>query len=254
MSPRKIDDEALNPTVTTDAELAVVAQQAADAAIAAATAQTTADDAMTASGGQAAIDAEAAKVDAEAAATAAAADAADAQAAATSTAADVITAQAAATTATTKASEATTAATTAQTASDDAVAAVATASSLLYYDMAGGFPGPGVAGDVLLQNVIPRDMYIETGTYSANAGPHVGFAGTAADAQATFDVKRRTTGGTVTTVGTVEWAATGQIPTFTFAQDVQLLKGEVLTLVSPASPDVALADVSVCIVATLGTV
>jgi hypothetical protein len=108
--------------------------------------------------------------------------------------------------------------------------------------MAGGSEAAPTASQVVLRFVAPTAI-----TLPANLSTSFGKAGTAATASTTFNVQKNGS-----TIGTVVFASSGTVPTFTTSGGAaqSLAAGDVLTLVAPASPDATLSLVGITIVGT----
>jgi hypothetical protein len=76
-----------------------------------------------------------------------------------------------------------------------------------------------------------------------NSGGYSETTGTTASTD--FDIRRRTSGGTETSIGTVSFAAGSSTPTFTFGNAVTFSIGDTMRIVAPASPNSTFADFGV---------
>ncbi|NJK43209.1 MAG: hypothetical protein HC933_02145 [Pleurocapsa sp. SU_196_0] len=121
----------------------------------------------------------------------------------------------------------------------------ASGSSNVPYDIAFAYSGLPGASEVL-RFVAPRAFTIYNVAGSPSGVAHVGAAGIAATASATFTLKKNGT-----SIGTLNFAASSAVATFTVSSSVAFASGDVLTLEAPASPDAALADVGVTLAAVL---
>jgi hypothetical protein len=200
----KIRPGAMDPLMTTDAELLPVSTTASTAATAAATA---------------AADAATAKTAAQTASSSAVIAAANAATALTDSAtakADAATAKASAT-----------------TASGDAATASAAALALSFYDLPGGLSGTPSAGEVALAFVTVRAFHIPAG-----AGAHKAVGG--GPYTTTNQVYHITKNGSL--VGTLTFAAASTTGTFSFASRVDYAPGDVIGVQLFSTPDPNFVD------------
>jgi hypothetical protein len=76
----------------------------------------------------------------------------------------------------------------------------------------------------------------------------VAFASTAAALSTTLTLKKRTSGGVTTSIGTLVWnAAATNVSTITFSTDQTFAAGDFIEVVGPATADTTLADVTITI-------
>jgi hypothetical protein len=108
------------------------------------------------------------------------------------------------------------------------------------YDAGGGCTGVPAVSLVLMHYPFPRTVVFPSGLTSSR-----GVAGTAATAQADFDIRRN--GGSV---GTMRFAAAATTASFIMASATTFFPGDILTVVAPASPDATLADVGFALAGT----
>ena len=101
-----------------------------------------------------------------------------------------------------------------------------------------GQPG---ASEVVFRQIVARRVSLE-----ADLAGSVGVAGTAATADADFDVRRNGT-----SVGTIRFVAGATAATFIAASAVTLEIGDELTVVAPASVDASLADLGLVLAGAL---
>jgi hypothetical protein len=108
-------------------------------------------------------------------------------------------------------------------------------------DLTGFTAGQPSADEVLLRLPIARRTRMKVNL----AGSH-GVAGTAATAQADFDIRRNGT-----SFATMRFAAAGTVADFIAATETLLEPGDVLSVVAPTTPDAALADIGFTLAGTL---
>ena len=101
-----------------------------------------------------------------------------------------------------------------------------------------GQPGPS---EVVLRQVVARRVRLE-----ADFAGSVGVAGTAATADADFDVQRNGS-----SIGTIRFGTGATAPTFIAAAGVTLEIGDELIVVAPMSLDTSLSDFSITIAGDL---
>jgi hypothetical protein len=99
-----------------------------------------------------------------------------------------------------------------------------------FYGLWSGQPGPDA---VLFRAAMPRTVTLPQDL----AGSH-GKAGTAATAQADFDLQQNGA-----SIGTMSFAAAASVATFTFTTETSLAAGDILSVHAPATPDASLADI-----------
>lgn len=102
------------------------------------------------------------------------------------------------------------------------------------YDLATFVSGLPAAGATVFRYNVLRAF-----TWPVSLTGSVFNAGTAATASATFTIKQNGT-----SIGTLVFAASGTVPTVTFASAVTFAVNDVITIVAPASQDATLADVA----------
>lgn len=115
------------------------------------------------------------------------------------------------------------------------------------YDVACQIDGVPTASYVALRFVCPRSVYFGG---SATTDDSTGYAGTAATASTVFAIYKRV-GGTRTQIGTATFAAAGTVPTYNFTETPTLVKGDLLEIEAPASPDATLANIALTVVGVL---
>lgn len=103
------------------------------------------------------------------------------------------------------------------------------------YDIAAMKAGMPSSSEVILRFVATRTI-----TFPAGFAESRGVAGTAATASTTFDVKRDGSN-----IGSLNYAISAAVATFTLTAPASFVAGEVLTIVAPASPDATLADIAI---------
>jgi hypothetical protein len=94
--------------------------------------------------------------------------------------------------------------------------------------------------------VIERYIFATPVTLPAGLAGSYGAAGTAATASASFTIKKNGS-----TVGTMDYAASGTSASFTMTTATSFAGGDVLTIVAPASPDATLANLAWTLAGTL---
>lgn len=109
------------------------------------------------------------------------------------------------------------------------------------FDIAWRTDGAPAAGEVVLRTVLARPVAL-----AADFAGSVGAAGTAATADADFDVRRNGA-----SIGTIRFAAGSDTATFIAASAVTLQPTDLLMVVASASPDATLADVTVTLAGSL---
>ena len=100
--------------------------------------------------------------------------------------------------------------------------------------------GAPTASLVLLRYPFPRQVI-----FPASLTNSQGKAGTAATAQTDFDIQKN-----AVSVGTMRFAAAGTVATFIMASQTTFAAGDILTVVSPASPDATLANLGFALAGT----
>jgi hypothetical protein len=115
-----------------------------------------------------------------------------------------------------------------------------------YYDVPLGIAGIPGASQIVGQFVAVRTM-----NFASNFVGSAGFATASATASTTFTINRIRSGAT-TAIGTVVYAASGTAPTFTTTGSAtqQLIAGDVLQAVAPATADATLANATFTLLAT----
>jgi hypothetical protein len=99
-----------------------------------------------------------------------------------------------------------------------------------------GVPTPGIA---IVDHVFALSVVFRAGL------PNTSFkASSAATSTAVCAIYRTPAGGSPSSVGTMTFAASGTIPTFTFSADVTFSIGDEMTVLPPGSPDATLAGIS----------
>jgi hypothetical protein len=115
-----------------------------------------------------------------------------------------------------------------------------------YYDVPLGIAGIPGASQIVGQFVAVRTM-----NFASNFVGSAGFATASATASTTFTINRIRSGAT-TAIGTVVYAASGTAPTFTTTGSAtqQLIAGDILQAVAPATADATLANATFTLLAT----
>ncbi|MGH7343290.1 MAG: hypothetical protein ACREK4_00125 [Candidatus Rokuibacteriota bacterium] len=108
------------------------------------------------------------------------------------------------------------------------------------YDLAGMFNGKPTASMILGHHLLAREV-----TFPASLTGSRGQSRVAATAQTDFDIQKNGT-----SVGTMRWAAAATNATFIMASQQIFAAGEVLKVVSPATPDAALEDITFTLTGT----
>ena len=108
------------------------------------------------------------------------------------------------------------------------------------YDFSWRKEGQPAANEVVFRHALARRVRLE-----ADFAGSVGVAGTAATADADFDVRRNGS-----SIGTIRYSAASTTSTFIAASVVTLEVGDEVTVVAMASVDASLADLTVTIVGT----
>lgn len=109
-----------------------------------------------------------------------------------------------------------------------------------YYVISFAFQGVGVASGKLCHSVA-----IACTLPASLTGSQIK-AQTAATASSTYTIKKNGS-----SIGTLGWAASGTVPTITFASQVSLAVGDVVEIDEPSTPDATLADISASLLATI---
>jgi hypothetical protein len=108
------------------------------------------------------------------------------------------------------------------------------------YDIGSMYNGSPTASLVLLRAPLARAV-----TFPAGLTGSQGVAGVAATAQTDFDIQKNGS-----SVGTMRFAAAATVATFIMASQTAFAAGDVLTVVSPSSPDATLADLGFILAGT----
>ena len=106
------------------------------------------------------------------------------------------------------------------------------------YDIGGTFNGSPTSNLVILRYPIPREV-----TFPASLTLSLMIANTAATAETVFSLQKNDV-----EFGTATFAASGTSATFAAASDTTFSVGDILTIVSPSTPDATLADLGWAIV------
>ncbi|MDQ3565724.1 MAG: DUF2793 domain-containing protein [Pseudomonadota bacterium] len=96
------------------------------------------------------------------------------------------------------------------------------------------YNGAPTASLIMLHHVVTRQVIFPSGLTGSQ-----GKAGTAATAQTDFDIQKNGS-----SVGTMRFAAAGTSATFIMASQQTFAAGDILKVVSPASPDATLANIT----------
>lgn len=108
------------------------------------------------------------------------------------------------------------------------------------YDVGTFCAGKPSASEVLLRFVATRAFTLPASLTGSQVK-----AGTAATATTDFDLQKNGS-----SIGTVSFAASGTVATFTFASGVSFAAGDILAIIAPASADATLADISFTLAGT----
>lgn len=108
----------------------------------------------------------------------------------------------------------------------------------LPYDIGAGVFGTTTAAEVVVRIRAARAFRLVSGQPNAQAK-----AGTAATASTVFTIAKNGSA-----VGTITFGAASTTGTFSFASNVDLVVGDLLTVTGPASPDATLADIDFTLV------
>jgi hypothetical protein len=127
------------------------------------------------------------------------------------------------------------------------IAALEAALAAVRYVVGGYYTGTPGADAIVLSHLVTEAL-----TLPATLTGSIFRARVAATASAVATIRRTTSGGTATTLGTLTWAAAGTVPTVSFASDVALAAGDWLEIVAPATADATLADIACSIRAIKG--
>lgn len=103
------------------------------------------------------------------------------------------------------------------------------------------FPGSPAASQI-----VHEEIFTTSTTFPASLTGSAAKAGTAATASTTFTITKNGSA-----IGTMVFAASAMVPSFTFASAVTFNLGDVLAIVAPASPDTTLANI---VIALLGSI
>ena len=104
----------------------------------------------------------------------------------------------------------------------------------------------GVPGS--LQKILPAFVFTRSVSFLINFMPSRAQGLTNATAQTDFDIRRGNLGGASSSIGTMRFAAATKVATFIVAAAQTFVAGDYLEVVSPASVDATLADVSMTLV------
>lgn len=102
------------------------------------------------------------------------------------------------------------------------------------YDFVGFFAGAPTAGELVTRIVADRSITMPTSLTGSQ-----GYLGTPATAQTDFDLQKNGV-----SVGTMRFAAAGQVATFIFASPVSLVAGDLFAIVAPNPADATAANLS----------
>lgn len=103
-----------------------------------------------------------------------------------------------------------------------------------HYDVGTFIAGKPANDEILLNYITPRAF-----TLPASLTGSRGKAAVAATASTTFDIQKNGV-----SIGSMVFAISGTIPSFTFASGVSFASGDVLSVVAPSAADSTLADIS----------
>lgn len=114
--------------------------------------------------------------------------------------------------------------------------------ALTPFDVVMFFPGAPTASAIVAQVVAARALF-----FPGNLSGSAGYGKTAATASTVFDVKKNGS-----SVGSITFAAAGTVPTFstTSGAAISLSSGDRLEVISPATPDATLANISFTLAGT----
>jgi hypothetical protein len=113
-----------------------------------------------------------------------------------------------------------------------------------YVDFVSYFPGPPSANAVLMQVITAHPT-----TFPSGLSGSYGYCGTAPTGAVSCPIKR-TSGGTTTTIGNVNFAAGATSATFTFSSAVTTNAGDLIQVVAPSTADASFANISLALVGT----
>lgn len=116
-----------------------------------------------------------------------------------------------------------------------------------FYSVGGYYSGKPAGSSILLSHLVTEAATLPAGLTGSHFRARDAATG---DAEAT--IRRTTSGGSASTLGTLTWAAAGTVPTVSFASDVSLSVGDWLEIVAPATADATLADIACSIRAIKG--
>jgi hypothetical protein len=108
------------------------------------------------------------------------------------------------------------------------------------YDLGASYPGAPTASLVLVRYPFPRAV-----AFPASMTLSRGVAAVAATAQTDFDLQKN-----AVSFGTMRFAAAGTTASFIAASSTSFAAGDILTVVSPASPDATLASIGFSLAGT----
>lgn len=103
------------------------------------------------------------------------------------------------------------------------------------YDIAFTCEGVPTSSQVVLRFVAVRPF-----TFPVGLSGSKGKAGTAATAQTVFDIQVN-----AISKGSITFAAAGTVPTFTFTSAVNIVEGDLVTVIAPSSADSSIAGIAV---------
>lgn len=101
------------------------------------------------------------------------------------------------------------------------------------FDVGSSFAGVPEASEIILEFIFTRAVTFPSGLTGSQ-----GSAGTAATAEAIFDIIKDET-----SVGSMTFAASGTVPTFAMTTATVFAAGEVLQIIGPSTADATLADI-----------
>lgn len=113
-----------------------------------------------------------------------------------------------------------------------------------YVDLISYFPGPPSASAVMMQAVTAHPT-----TFPIGLSGSYGYCGTAPAGSVSCTVKR-ISGGSTTTIGSVNFAAGATSATFSFTSAVTTSAGDVIQVFAPSTADSTFANVSLALVGT----
>ena len=142
----------------------------------------------------------------------------------------------------------------------DDIDAAATIADVIVIDMASGWPSNELAagipfrqawaiagsfeGEIPASEVVMRVKFHRSVTFDVDMVPSAAEAETAATASTTFTIKK-VVAGTPTNVGSINWASSATVATFTMATATTFDDDSTMLVVGPASSDATLASIAI---------